>query len=222
MQLRDRIIRLVRVKASSVRPHPANWRTHPQAQIDALSETLSSLGFAGAILARELVPGDDTQLQALDGHARLSTLGDAVVPVLVTDLTEEEGLRLLATFDPLSALASTDATKLDALLAGLKDLPPALDSFLAVQAEGAKVAELLAAAEGTGEGPRLSTEPAAVVKVVLPCTDTGLFERALAATGEVNRGAALKLICEAYLRGEARQQDVRAEGAPPAEPPPRR
>jgi len=34
MQIRDRIIGLRRVRASELRPSPANWRTHPDAPID--------------------------------------------------------------------------------------------------------------------------------------------------------------------------------------------
>ena len=42
MNVRDRIKGLRRVKASRLRPHPKNWRTHPVAQQDAVgSEPVS-------------------------------------------------------------------------------------------------------------------------------------------------------------------------------------
>jgi DNA modification methylase len=113
MDIRDRVIRFDRVPASTIRPSPFNWRTHPVAQADALQGLLAELGFAGAVLARELPDG---VLEAIDGHLRLETMGAGLVPVLVTDLTEAEAKKLLATFDPLGAMAGADAERLEALL----------------------------------------------------------------------------------------------------------
>lgn len=113
MNIRDRIVELRKVPANTVRPSPRNWRTHPKEQADALRGLLADVGFAGAILARQL---DDGTLEAIDGHLRLETMGVEEVPVLVTDLTETEAVTVLATFDPLGAMAGTDKDKLDALL----------------------------------------------------------------------------------------------------------
>jgi hypothetical protein len=44
MNIRDRIKELRRVKASELRPSPKNWRTHPQAQQDALRGVLAEIG----------------------------------------------------------------------------------------------------------------------------------------------------------------------------------
>lgn len=52
MTIRNRIKELRRVPASTVAPSPHNWRTHPQAQSDALRGVLAEIGFAGAVLAR--------------------------------------------------------------------------------------------------------------------------------------------------------------------------
>ncbi|MCP4549657.1 MAG: hypothetical protein GY835_24645, partial [bacterium] len=57
MIIRDRITELRRVKASELRPHPANWRTHPKAQQDALRGVLAEIGYADALLCRELPDG---------------------------------------------------------------------------------------------------------------------------------------------------------------------
>ena len=51
--IRDRIIGLRRVKASELRPNPANWRRHPRAQREALKGVLREIGYADALLARE-------------------------------------------------------------------------------------------------------------------------------------------------------------------------
>ncbi|MHC4181694.1 MAG: ParB N-terminal domain-containing protein, partial [Planctomycetota bacterium] len=72
MKIRDRIKSLRRVKASDLLPHPANWRTHPQAQQDAMRGVLDEIGWAGACLVRETPDG----LQLIDGHLRGDIAGD--------------------------------------------------------------------------------------------------------------------------------------------------
>jgi hypothetical protein len=109
MEIRDRIKDFRRVPARLLRPHPRNWRTHPQAQQDALRGVLAEVGFADALLAREL---DDGSLQLVDGHLRAEVAPDSVVPVLVLDVSEQEANKLLATLDPLAAMAEADTRML--------------------------------------------------------------------------------------------------------------
>jgi len=112
-QIRDRVRELRRVKASDLRPNPRNWRSHPAAQLDALKGVLAEVGYAGAALARELPDGS---LELIDVHARAEISGDAELPVLVLDVTDEEAKKILATFDPLGSLADTETEKLELLL----------------------------------------------------------------------------------------------------------
>src|SRR5271166_1814356 len=44
----------------------------------------------------------------IDGHLRAETTPDQVVPVLILDVDEDEANKLLATLDPLAAMAETD------------------------------------------------------------------------------------------------------------------
>ena len=44
----------------------------------------------------------------IDGHLRAETTPDQLVPVLVLDVDENESHKLLATLDPLAAMAETD------------------------------------------------------------------------------------------------------------------
>ena len=101
----DRIKELRRVPASQIQPHPENWRIHPQSQQTALQGVLEQVGIADAVLAYEPSPGE---LVLIDGHLRRETLGDTVVPVLVTDLSEDEARLILATHDPLAEMAVQD------------------------------------------------------------------------------------------------------------------
>ena len=57
MQIRDRIKDFRRVRADSLRPHPRNWRTHPAAQQDAVRGVLAEVGYADALVARQLPDG---------------------------------------------------------------------------------------------------------------------------------------------------------------------
>lgn len=113
MDIRDRIVELRRVRAEELLPNPKNWRKHPERQRAALREMVARIGFAGAELVRELPDG---RLMLIDGHLRRDTFGQALLPVLVTDLDEAEADALLATYDPIGAMAEADGAKLGALL----------------------------------------------------------------------------------------------------------
>jgi hypothetical protein len=113
MQIRDRIKELRRVCAAELRPNPRNWRVHPPAQQDALRGVLAEVGYADALLARELPDGT---LMLIDGHLRAETTPDAVVPVLVLDVDEAEADKILLTHDPLAAMATASQEHVQRLL----------------------------------------------------------------------------------------------------------
>ncbi len=113
MQIRDRIKELRRVRASDLRPNGRNWREHTPRQRKVLSGVLEQVGYADALLAREL---DDGSLELIDGHLRAQTTPEQMVPVLVLDVDQHEADLILATHDPLASLAGTDEAKLGQLL----------------------------------------------------------------------------------------------------------
>ena len=127
MEIRDRVRELRRVRAAELKPNPRNWRTHPTAQRDALRGILAEVGYADALLVREL---NDGSLELIDGHLRAETTPDAIVPVLILDVNKEEAAMILATHDPLAALADTDIERLDTLLDEIAIDNPALQSML--------------------------------------------------------------------------------------------
>jgi hypothetical protein len=65
MKIRDRIWELRRVTAPDLVPHPGNWRVHGKTQAAALKGLLAEIGYADALLARELPDG---KLLLIDGH----------------------------------------------------------------------------------------------------------------------------------------------------------
>jgi DNA modification methylase len=85
-------------------------------------------------MVREL---SDGSLQIVDGHLRAETTPDAIVPVLIVDLNDAEAEKVLATFDPLAAMAEPDEAQLAALLKGIETDSEALAALLEQLAEEA-------------------------------------------------------------------------------------
>jgi len=119
---RDRVKELRRVRAGDLQENSANWRRHPQEQVNALAGVISEIGFAGALVAYE---GDDGALTLIDGHMRAGVDAEQELPVIVLDVNEAEAKKLLATYDPIGAMAQTDTVALTSLLdaATFKDAP---------------------------------------------------------------------------------------------------
>jgi hypothetical protein len=165
MKIRDRIQELRRVKAGELRPHPKNWRTHPPAQRDALRGVLAELGYAAALVARELPDGS---LQLIDGHLRAETTPDVEVPVLIVDLDDAETAKLLALHDPLAAAAGRDPEILADLLLDVKTESAAVQAMLDGLLADPDVPEF-----ESGSSPRCDAEPHVpeAYQVVVECRD---------------------------------------------------
>jgi len=144
MNIRNRVKSLRMVPASDLRPNPKNWRTHPKTQADALRGVLAEVGLADACLARELPDGS---LMLIDGHLRAETLGDGEVPVLILDVNEAEADKILATLDPLAAMADSDAAKFEELLHTVNTSSQALQELIADTAAQAGLYENLESAK---------------------------------------------------------------------------
>lgn len=115
MPYRIRIKEYRIVKASELRANPLNWRIHPVGQTQAMDEVLQTIGFAGAVLARETPTG----LELYDGHLRTGLAemsGDSDIPVLITDLSDTEMRSVLASYDYLTTMIEVDPDKLRNLL----------------------------------------------------------------------------------------------------------
>jgi len=125
---RDRIRELRRVPAHTLRPNPRNWRTHPPAQQAALKGILAEVGFADALLVRELKDGS---LEIVDGHLRAETTPDDIVPVLVLDVSADEAAKILATHDAITGQAIPDFAQLRPLLAECDFSSPAVNAMFA-------------------------------------------------------------------------------------------
>jgi len=123
MDIRNRIMAHVTVRAGDLVPHPNNWRRHPPNQRRALEDSLAELGDIRSLLGYRLPDG---RVQLIDGHLRRDLDPDRMVTVELVDLSEEEAAKALLTLDPLAALAETDARAVLALAAPLQTESQAL------------------------------------------------------------------------------------------------
>jgi len=116
----------MRVRASDLLRNPKNWRIHGKAQRAACSGLLTEIGYADALLVRELPDG---RLMIIDGHMRAETTPDALAPVLILDVTEEEADKLLLTLDPLAAMAESNSSLVQRLLETVRTDNPAVEDL---------------------------------------------------------------------------------------------
>lgn len=194
MKIRDRIRELRRVPASDLLPNPKNWRTHPKAQQDALRGVLAEVGMADAVLARELPDGS---LMLIDGHLRAETVADAKVPVLILDVTEAEADKLLATLDPLAAMAESNAAVFEELLHTVNTDSEALQQLIAATANAAGIYEELAASPSeAAEGDDVPREGAGDAEP--PPSGVRMVQLFLDETNIDDFHAACDLLGEAY------------------------
>lgn len=120
-----------------------NWRIHPRTQQNGMSGTLKKIGWVQDVIVNKRSGeewGANRNVETLvDGHLRVTLAlkkGDAtLVPVKYVDLSPEEEALVLATFDPLGALAATDKEKLDELLARAKKDSSKVNDLLATIAK---------------------------------------------------------------------------------------
>jgi DNA modification methylase len=108
--------------------NPANFRVHPKAQQEALAGVLDQVGWVQNVLVNQRTG------HVVDGHLRVAlaiSRGEPIVPVLYVDLSEDEERLVLASLDPLAAMATTDEAKLRELLAEVSVDSEALMAMLA-------------------------------------------------------------------------------------------
>ena len=147
MNWRDRVVEMRRVPASELNANPKNWREHPPEQQRAMQGVLEEVGIAGALLARETPDG----LELIDGHLRTEMADDTEWPVLILDVDENEADVLLASVDPIGALAKTNDVGLQTLLGNLEVDSENLRALINSLSNDALVHEPLEQEDGTQE-----------------------------------------------------------------------
>jgi len=107
--------------------NPLNWRVHSSAQQRVLASVLGEVGLVQSVIVNRMTG------HLIDGHLRVElakAAGQPTIPVVYVELSEEEERIILASLDPIGAMAATDREKLSELLAGIEkpDLTELLDA----------------------------------------------------------------------------------------------
>lgn len=128
----NRPLKLLWMPRKLLSPNPANWRRHPEFQLQLLQEVIygdderQGVGWAGGCLYN-LRTG-----RLLDGHARLKLPGDPdeKIPVIAGSWTEDQEKMILAFLDPIANMAGTDTRKLETLLLDLQGQGENIDKLI--------------------------------------------------------------------------------------------
>lgn len=163
---RNRVRRVIKVRAGDLAPHPLNWRRHPERQRIALRAMLDEIGFASVVTVVER----DGGYMILDGHLRADLDPDLEIDAAVLDLDDAEAEKFLATADPLAGMATPDAARLYELLARADSEREEVRALLASVAVHYGATEAAAAAAGAGGSGDHGTRPAGAPA---PQTDRG-------------------------------------------------
>lgn len=119
----------------------------------------------------------------LDGHLRAAIAishGDKTIPVTYVDLDEAEESEILATIDPLAAMAVADKEQLDGLLRDVQSGDAAVQQMLAELAENNK----LLAIDPDDPAPEMDLLPDEKYDyVLLAFTEHSVFEQAVETFG---------------------------------------
>lgn len=139
----NRIVKYGVVTLEDVLANEGNWRIHPAAQQAALEGALDVVGIVKPLLlnlrtGEEWPIGERGVETLIDGHGRIvlgMRRGQTTWPAVWVDLTPKEEKLVLATLDPITALAVPDPAKWAELRVDLdppEALVPVLDGVLAV------------------------------------------------------------------------------------------
>lgn len=166
------------VRPSDLINHPENARAHPKPQQEAVRAAIHELGFVGEILVSK------RSGRILDGHLRVAEAlrdGQEVVPVGWVECdSDEQELAILATHDPLGAMATADRTQLAALAEKARITSGPLQTMLAQLATrptgrpaeeepGGRVIGSAFGPQGGGHGGHLGLVAGLVHPVVVEC-----------------------------------------------------
>jgi len=129
---RDRTVAQAHVAPSELVKHPQNWRAPPQHQQAAMMGVLTDIGWIQDVIVNERTGF------LIDGHLRVALAlkrKESTVPVKYVDLSEAEELDALATFDPITALATAERETLKAVLEQVQSDEAGVQELLASLAE---------------------------------------------------------------------------------------
>ena len=193
---RNRIVSHGEEAPGQLLAHPFNWRIHPKAQQDALAGALAEVGWVQDIIVNQRTG------HVIDGHLRVAlaiSREEPTVPVVYVDLDEREEAIVLATIDPLSAMAGRDDGLLADLVRGLEVGDGALAEMLAGMMDNVGEAGFPELPEGERGAFRTMTFTVTERQEILVKEALKAAKGPAPDDNEDSNGAALEAICSAYL-----------------------
>jgi DNA modification methylase len=127
LDIKNRIVGYDVVPLDDVLFNPKNWRVHPGAQQEALKGVLENVGYVQNVIINK------TTGHLVDGHLRCQLAareGQTTIPVTYVEITQEEEDLILASLDPIAAMASTDKQKLEELLKSVDSESESINKLL--------------------------------------------------------------------------------------------
>ncbi len=204
---RIRITAVGMARAADIYDHKGNPFVPTEFQQAGLRGSLNQVGIVD-VLKCYISERNDGRLTLMDGHKRKGMDPEQLWPVVVLDLNDEEADAQLLVHNLLGAWSGIDPIKMNVLVQQAKaknaEMAAAKERIRAMIADQVEIAER-AAGDSEPREKQFKFEDAikASVKVVVPVTtELPVIERALKATGEKRRGAALLAICEFYLENK--------------------
>lgn len=184
--------------------NPRNWRIHPETQQKPLLGVLETVGVVQNVIVNKRTGF------VVDGHLRIALAlrtAQPSIPVTYVDLDESEEALILASLDPLAALAAADAEQLDALLREVSTSDAAVMQMLSDLAEANGViptdwSDAMGALPDGEKAPfeqmtfTVSTRQAETIREAMAQAKRGGIT---GTDNENSNGNALAAIAEAYL-----------------------
>ena len=154
---RNRIAGSGTLKVAEAKPHALNFRTHTSGQSQALAASLDNVGWVQQVVV------NTTTGNLLDGHLRVELAkarGEVELPCLFVELSEDEERLVLASLDPIAAMASADRERLAELLSSITSEDEQVRGLLELIARQERVVlDLPAGPVDPDAVPEVPTEP---------------------------------------------------------------
>lgn len=191
-------LKIIPRKITELTQDPRNARVHNRRNLDQIKASLLRFG-----QQKPIVVTSDGIVRAGNGTlAAAEEMGWEMIDVVESELTEKEAIAYGIADNRINELSDWDAEQLMELVGELGD-----ESLLgAIGFDAAELDELLPmfsetpASAPDARGTRLQRRDDPTVRVVISVAEVGRFERAIEATGLMNRASALMEICDHYVK----------------------
>ncbi len=194
-------LKIQQLPIDKIIPYVQNPKSHPEGQVKKLASAIAEFKWDQPIVV-------DKDMVIIKGHGRLlaaQALGLKTVPVVIADYLTPAQAKAARLADNRVAesewfpetlaleLKALEEMEFDLSLTGFEDFER--DELADMEGKTALGEPGQTTSRNLGKGQ-------VRVKPVLAVEDVTTFEKAIKATGEINRGKAIIKICEAYLGGQ--------------------